>query len=317
MSQKDFNTMKGNVGTEVGDTSSSFATRIGVYVNNRMFDIVDRLRHHDLFEIYRSFTATTTAGIRDYSVPRDFDTPIYAFDETNQTQLAVITEREWMDRFFDTYFTTGSPTVIIMKADGNVRVQPTSSSTITAVSSSGSDTTQSIFVRGISGSAEFYETKTLNGTSSVATNNAYDYILELGKSASTTGKITITYTTGGETAAIISSESTEARYQRIGFHYKPSGSFDINIRYPRKVMPLVSTDEIPPIDISEGIELGAKADAWRTKRQFSFAADFETLYERWLDRYIFERQSSMINRTYPTPYPRDNYGQSFPGGYHY
>lgn len=305
MAQKDYATIKTIVGGIVGDTSSSFATKIGYYANNRYMDILDRLKTHGLFEAYRSFTASTTANTSDYVVPSDYDEAVTVLDQSNGRQLDVIEEEEYIQRFGRLFTTTGAPIVMIQKAESQVRVQPSSSSQLKFVSSSGSDTTQSGFIRGISGSAEFYETVTFNGTASAASSNSYDYILALGKDTTTTGAITVTYVTGSQTAAVIGPEQTEARYKRIGFYYVPAGSYDIDIRYKREVSPMSQASDFPIIDIADGIELGSTADAWRAKRQYGWAADHETLYERWIDRYIHERVSGLVHQFDIRSYDRD------------
>jgi hypothetical protein len=307
VAQKDFEQIKANVGVVVGDTSSSFNTKIGVWSNNRYRDIIDRLKSHNLFEVFRSITATTTANTSDYALPFDFDQAVTVQDQTNSRLLDVISEQEYLERFYNICTTSGTPIVMIQKSDSNVRVQPASSTTVKFASSSSSDTTQSGFIRGISGSAEFYETVTLQGTASAASSNSYDYILALGKDTATTGQVTVYYTGNSVTAAVLGPEQTEARYKRAGFFYIPAGTYDIAIRYKRLVSPMSQASDFPIIDISDGIEIGSIADAWRAKRQYGWAADHETLYERWLDRYIQDRISGMVHQADVTPYDREVY----------
>lgn len=305
-SNKNFSTMKTNVANIVGDTSSSFATKLGVFLNNAYRDSVERLKAHELFETYRSFTATTTANTSDYVVPFDFDLPIYVLDQTNKRELDIVTEDEYIQKFSRVYTTTGAPIIAIMKAQSAVRVQPTSSTKVKFVSSAGGDTTQMGFIRAISGSAEFYETVTFNGTASAGSSNSYDYILELGKDSTTTGQITVSYVTGGDTGSVLSPEQTESRYKRLGFYYIPAGSYDIEVRGTRQVSPMTQTNDFPIIDIADGIELKATAEAWRAKRQYSWAADHETLYERWMDRYVQQRIAGRMHQADIRPYPRSS-----------
>lgn len=302
--QKDFSRLKTNIGNEVGNTSSSFATRIGVYINNRYFDILNRLAQAEAFELYRSMTATTTASTSDYIVPNDFGWPVHVIDRSNSRTLDVVTEMEWSQRYGTIPATTGAPIVLIMKSESNIRVQPASSTQIKIVSDSSSDSTYTTGIRGISGSAEYYETVTASANASAGSSNNYDFLVALTKSGTTTGKITFSYVTGGQTASIINPAETESRYKRIGFYYVPAGSYDIEIRYKRDLAPLSGDDDVPVIDIADGIELGAKSDAWRTSRQFAKAADFETLYERWLDRYINNRITNLVHQFDVRPYSR-------------
>lgn len=313
--QKSYSSIKTNAGGVIGDTSSAFDTKLGVYANNRYKDIIARLKAHNLFEAFRSFTASTTAGTSDYVVPPDYDEPITVQDQTNGRILDVITEEEFVSKYARLYTTTGGPFTMIQKAASQVRVQPTTSTKLSCVSTSGSDTTQNFFIRAISGSATFYETVSLNGSSTAQSSNNYDYILEIGKSASTTGAITITYVTGSGVASVMSPEQTESRYKRIGFYYVPAGSYDIAIRYKRQVEPMSQSSDFPIIDVADGIEIGTIADGWRAKRQYGWASDHETLYERWLDRYIQERVAGMVHQADVTPYPRRSDSTWYDWGY--
>lgn len=305
-SNKRFYDIKVNVGNETRDTSSSFASIIGVYANNRYRDIISRLITADLFESYRTTTVTTTSGTRSYVMPYDYSGQvIYAHDSTNDRTLDVITEQELYNRYGSDIDESSTPIALILMADSNVRVQPSSSSAIKAISSSGSDNTQSVFIRGISGSAEYYETIALSGTASASSVNSYDYVLTCVKDAVTTGTITLSYVTGSDTASTIAPESLEQKYQRVGFHYVPNGTYSINIRYKRDVKPMVSANDSPLIDIADGIEIGAIADSWRYKRQFANAQEFEQKYELWLDRYINQRLMGQVQQFDITPYNRN------------
>lgn len=306
MAQKDFSTLKTNAGNVVGDTSSSFATKLGVWANNRYFDIIERLKAHNLFEAFVSMTATTTANTRDYAMRFDLDDIVYAKDETNGRVLDVINEEEAIQKWGNNWTLTGSPIVLINKAESTVRVQPSSSSALRVVSSSSSDTTQSVKFRAISGSAEYYDSISLNGTTSACATASYDYYLQIMKDSTTVGAVTASYITGSEIATVISPEQTENRYKRIGFYYVPAGTYDIDIRGTRKVSPMVNTDDTPIIDIADGIEIGMIADGWRAKRFYGWASDHETLYERWLDRYIHQRISGMTHQFDITPENRSS-----------
>lgn len=302
---KDFGTITANAGTIIGDTSASFKTKLGVFANNAYSDIIERLKSFNLFEGYRSFTATCTAGTSDYPVPSDYDKAVTVLDVTNGRQLDVISEEEFIQKFARYTTIPGAPICMIQKANSCVRAQPSASTTLRIVSSSSSDTTQSVKFRAISGSAEFYDSISLNGTTSAACTASYDYYLQIGKDGTTDGAVTCSFVTGGTVAAVISPEQTEARYKRVGFYYVPAGSYEMDIRYVRQVAPMTQTDDFPIIDVADAIELKATADGWRAKRQYGWAADHETLYERWVDRYIQSRISGMVHQADVTPYPRD------------
>lgn len=305
MQNKTLASMVSNCGTEVGDTSSAFGTRLKVYINNRYNDVINRLTNANLFEAYRTVTITTTANVAEYAMPFDYGMPVYVRDTTNFQDLDIIYEQELIQRYGEVLTTTGSPQSLVIMSDSTVRVQPTSSTTIKLISSSNSDTTQLVFLRAISGSAEFYETVNLSGTTSAVSTNSYDSLIQVSKNASTTGAITLSYVTGGGIAAVITPQALEQRYKRSRFQWVPAGEYLIDIRYKRNIQTLVSDYDSPLIDIADIIELGAKADAWRTKRFFQYATDFENRYELALDRYINERNNGVVHQFDITPYSRE------------
>jgi hypothetical protein len=285
-----------NSQNEVRDTSSSFTSICKEYANNRYFDIINRLITLNLFELERTKTISTVSGQRTYEMPFDFGEIVYALDNTSNRQLDVINEQELIQRYGISLTSTGSPVCVVLNGEGTVLSQPSSATKLKFVSSSNSDTTQIGFIRGISGSAEYYETVNLSGTTSGQSANNYDYFLQISKDSATTGAITFTYVTGGGNASVISPESLTQINRTIGFHYIPSGVFSIDIRYKRQIKPMVSNQDSPIIDIADGIEIGTKADAWRNKRQIATAADFENRYEMWLDRYINQRLANDVHQ---------------------
>lgn len=293
-----------NAQNEVRDTSSAFATITKVYVNNRYFDIINRLATLELFEMTRVKTIATVANQRTYPMPFDFGDIMSVVDTTSNRPLDVISEQEWIQLNGESLTTTGVPFCVIINGEGTVLNQPSSSTKLTFVSSSNSDTTNVGFIRGISGSAEFYESINLSGTTSGQSSNNYDYILQVSKDTATTGAITFTYSTGGAVASVISPQDKVQRNRTIGFHYIPSGVYSIDIRYKRDIKPMISDNDSPIIDIADGIELGAKADAWRIKRQIATAADFENRYELWLDRYTNQRLAPGTHQFSITPQNR-------------
>lgn len=72
--------------------------------------------------------------------------------------------------------------------------------------------------------------------------------------------------------------------------------------------PLVNQSDLTIIDCDDACEYGATADAWRTKRQFAKAADFEKQYEQTIQEMIWETENdpNRIVQFRPQVYPRNN-----------
>lgn len=103
---KTFSTMKTNVGNNVQDTSSEFATIIGNYLNNRYKQIRQRANIQIINDTY-SFS--TVAGTANYTLPSTFGKELYVRDSTNKINLPFISIQELADKYTDTLTSSGTP----------------------------------------------------------------------------------------------------------------------------------------------------------------------------------------------------------------
>lgn len=90
--------MKTEVGVDVQDTTSSFATYIGYWVNNRYFDILRRT-NWDL--INESYTISLSAAATMASLPSDFGKEISVYDATNKKEIPFISIRDLRSQYPD------------------------------------------------------------------------------------------------------------------------------------------------------------------------------------------------------------------------
>jgi hypothetical protein len=273
---KSFTVLKSNVGSYVQDTSSALSTIIGLWVNNRYRDIANS---YDWEQLYHNQSITTTANTSAYAFDENTERLVYAVDITNDMPINIVTEQDFLQNYGDALTDTGSPDTCFLGSDV-IASQPASGQLIIK-SSSASDTTQTVLLRGISSTAgEVYESLTCNGTTAVTASNTYTSVLGLSKSAATAGKITL-YDNDGTTArAVMSPETLVSRYKILNLYPVPSGAVTIKLRTKRKVTPLSQTYDYPVIeDIADIIEMGAQADAWKYKRQGAKANVCETQYQ--------------------------------------
>jgi len=300
---KSFSVIKGNVGAEAQDTSASFATLIGKFANRRYFQI---LRAINWNSIQPDYTFDTVAGTQKYVLPDDFSKEISCTDTTNDRELSRTTLEKLISDYADISDSGTVERYCII--EDCVQEQPTSASVLTIVSSSASDTTQTILIRGISGGVETYESVTLTGTTDALTTNSYTRIKGISKSAVTAGYITIDSNSAAVTQAVIPKETLITNYKLILLHYVPASISTIALPYIINPMPLSQDYDYPIIDIGDLIELGALADCWRYKRQFSKAQTMEVLFTQQLQEYVFskENQPNMINQFIPETFDRDN-----------
>lgn len=92
----------------------------------------------------------------------------------------------------------------------------------------------------------------------------------------------------------------------LRFFENPSQASTYNVPYIKQGVALSATTDLPIIDMADlASELGATADAWRTKRQFQKAADFEVQYEKVIQEMIWSvaNDPNMVVQFRPNVYP--------------
>ena len=299
---KSFSVIVAGIGSEIMDTSTAFATIIKRFVNRRYFQI---LRAVNWQNVQSAYTFNTVSGTQRYVLPDDFGKEISCTDTTNDIELSRMDFAKLYEEYKDISDSGTVERYCII--EDCVQAQPSSTSILTMVSSSASDTTQTVLVRGISGGVETYETVTLLGTSDAVTTNSYTRIKGISKSAATAGYVTIDSNTAAVTQAIIPLETLETRYKLAVLHYVPAGVYAIAMPYIINPMPLSQDYDYPVLDIGDLIEIGALADCWKYKRQFSKSQSLELAFTQQLQEYIFdkENQPNMIHQFIPTPYDRE------------
>lgn len=295
---KTFADMKANVGLELQDTSTSFNTLIGKWINRRYFQC---LRYVNWDAINPSYSVTLVAGTQDYALPRDFGKAVYAVDATNNFTYEEV-------RFDDL---AGNPSGIYQQGGANkytiyespVAVQPTSASVVTVVSSSASDSSAAVTIRGLVGGVETFETITLNGVTPANGSLSFTYISSVSKDL-TVGSVTVTC--NSQTVAVIEPERKVVRYKLIRFMPIPSEARTVTIPYHINPLPMSQDDDVPVIDIDDCLEAGARADGWRYKRQGQKASVEEANYQSLMSDYVYsiENKPNMIQQFKITPYPR-------------
>lgn len=94
----------------------------------------------------------------------------------------------------------------------------------------------------------------------------------------------------------------------IRFHYVPATNATINLPYMIRPTALSGVGDVPVIEISDLIEVGATADTWRYKRQFAKARDVDAEYRIMLADYIWDEynQPNMVYQFKPNTFNRDD-----------
>lgn len=301
---KNFLTMKTNVGNNCQDTSTQFLTLIGNWLNDRLVEINRRANYNQTATI--DFNISASSGVEDYVLPSDYKDCVFLLDKTNKKQLTQIDFQEWALLYKsdpDTSGTVGTYTVF----EDVARKQPTSASAISFTSSSASDTTQTMYVRGLVSGVEDYETLTINGTGSVSTTKSFSKVLAIGKDALTAGVITATSNSGAVTVATMSRESLKHIVKKMRLGRIPSQDLTLEMCYTQKQLGMSSDYDYPILDCEDILEAGATADALKYKRQYAKADYWESIFEKRLDDWMWEKEnkSDRVHSFKPQPYSRD------------
>lgn len=300
-----FVNMYTNVGANVQDTSSGMATIIKNYLNDIYFDVLRRTN----WEVTDpDYSFITIAGQQDYVLPSNFGKEMSVTDNTNKITIKPITQQQLAEDYttqLSSQGTVGRYSII----NRPVRLQPTSSSTVSLVSSSVLDSTQTVRIRGeISNGTMIEESLTLNGTTPVVSSNVYTKVRNIAKSSTTIGYVTVTSNSGAVVVAILAPADLSYLVKIIRLNQIPSNALTILMPYVIDPYPMVSDFDQPIINTGDILELGATMKSWRYKRQFDKALEYEKQYEKGIASLIWE-MANTTNRTqlfHPTPYDRDD-----------
>ena len=95
--------------------------------------------------------------------------------------------------------------------------------------------------------------------------------------------------------------------KKIRLFPNPAAVAVISMPYIKAPTDMSATTDLPILECDHAVELGATADAWRTKRQFAKAGDFDGQYERKINTMIWNlaNQPNRIVQFRPNTYNKD------------
>lgn len=110
---------------------------------------------------------------------------------------------------------------------------------------------------------------------------------------------------GAVSAYAIYTRDNGSKY--IRFHQTPNSVITVKLPYIARPAELSADTDEPILGLEDLVEIGATADAWRYKKQFAKATAMETLFERALSDYIWEKdnQADQVHTFKPKPYSRE------------
>lgn len=269
---KTLSTMKTNVGNYVQDTSSTFATLIPNWINDKYTDIGRSCLWSSLVNF--SKTITTVVGTSTYDLPTDFDQELFVADITNGHMLERNRESDWWRDRHGAYssgsISNGNPLrYIILEATRQIKLDPPPDA-VDTIAIPYKRLVQPLI--GITGTCDTNTTNKIIASSS-------------------------TFITSGVTAGMRVKNTTDSTYG-----YVVSVDSETQLTMDGDLCPdgnetfAVSNEVVIP-DTEHIIELGASGEAWAYKRQLAKADYYFSRYEIEKRKRIGQERSK-INQLY-------------------
>lgn len=225
---------------------SGLNSRIPLWAHVVELDIMSR---YPFWWRVKSTTLSTVADKYEYTLtPRVDGRRVGKFsNETSDEHLTIqdLADYLWGDP--TPTDETGSPYAFTFSGLAKVQNQPSSASQLACVSSSASDTTQKLLIRGVAGGVDVYEEVTLTGTTPVNSANSYSEVESIAKSESTTGTITVTSNSAAVTVISLSPQDIAIECLKVRLQNVPDSAETLRYWFFEKARRMASDYDIPMI----------------------------------------------------------------------
>lgn len=207
----------------VDPTTDAFRAQIAV---NRA---VRRVWNHAKWTFRRkTLTFNTVSGQSDYVLDKSVG-QVYEVLSANQPYRMAMVSRFNLDKFDPQRTLTGDPQLAAISDSVPVIVQPAAASILQFVSDNVSDTTQSVFVRGVMNGEINIQQINLNGTTPVFTVTQFSSIISITKSAQTMGKVTCSV--GATTIVVIGGPEKTVYLRLLSLYPIPQATILMTVRH--------------------------------------------------------------------------------------
>lgn len=177
----------------------------------------------------RRFTFPTVAAQEAYALPKLVGETYKIKSSASPYDITVVSE-DMFDKSVPNPTTSGDPQFARLFEMTGVETQPTSASTLTVVSSSTSDTTQTVLVKGLVNGQVDYEEFALNGTTQVTGSKSFSEIYAVSKSDSTVGRVSVLSNGATVTNTTIPTQDKVVRMRKIRLYPIPSSIVTITVK---------------------------------------------------------------------------------------
>lgn len=279
--------IKTEVSNLIERPDAAFLTRIGGYVNQRYRNIAKR---RPWIGLCRQITITETVGQNYIVLPGWVEQVIDIHQTSTPVVLALQRYYNFINRHINDKTDTGDPFHATPVGRIGVLASLPSDGVLTLTSTSASDITQTVRVRGYnSNGVPIDESLAVSGLSTVT--GAVSFSSTAGmepfftKSADTVGTITIQR--ASTTLAYLGPREFEIFYAKWLLHPQPNVANPLYLTVKKKIQMLTQAEDAPEIaGIDEALIAGAYAHCLEEKRQFQKAAQKWAQYEEEINLAI-------------------------------
>lgn len=190
---------------------------------------------------------TTSSGVSFYSLNPNADRVYHLWDTSLHQYVSVVPRREWPAVGVNRSNTATAPYGVALGPIWPVQVQPPTAGVCKVVSSSSSDTAgPTVILRGIDANGDIQtETLTANGTSIVTGAMSFTTLLNVTKTGTWVG--TMTLSTGTTTLLSLLPSQYGRAYPTVEFLEDPESGRTFEYNFSRKPVSLANDHDIPEI----------------------------------------------------------------------
>ncbi len=294
MALKTLKELRDNIASTIRDTQIS--DLIDSYINLSLQEV---LNYYPWTFLRRKTTFTTVASQETYFLDEEIDRIAVLRQTESDVKLTYVPDQLFYKLVPDPSNSTGNPQYYRLWEEVGVFTQLSSNDTVYVKSTSANDGSafKVVIVGRDTNGLVVSEELTLNGTTAVTSSTTFSYIMQVSKSAKTTGTVTLYQTTGDVVLARIAPEESAPRHKKIGLYPIPSSAITMYVEYFERPRLLVNDADVPQVDHKWNwvIREGALAKAWQYKQNESASALAQRNFENGLRMM---RRQDMANPDY-------------------
>lgn len=303
-----YSNLQTRVGRKIQKTDTAYKTKIKDFLNDRLQHLYERYMWPELF---RETTITATSGQNYIILPREVTNVLYVSDLSNDIIVRKIGFQVFQKRYLNTLDASGNIYNYVDAGYSPLLTQWGAADKVTVVSSSASDTTQKVYIRGYDANGiEYSESISLNGATGV--DSTYTYaafsitnprtgLTMVSKDADTVGTITVKEKTAGTARVLLGPKDRTVRHRMIRLQRVPSSAQTLYVGYKEALRKLADDGDVPQFECDSLLVQGALVDALKEQRQFQRAALEDQKFEQMLATRLQqeERDSEEDDATIP------------------